>query len=76
MSKVVATENAWEGIWVRSGATPTVLRSTGNSNGFFSGVADGFGFGIRIDPANPVVSKNKARGNDNPAQCTANAGCN
>jgi hypothetical protein len=75
-SRVTAIGNDWEGLWVRSGAAPTVTRSTANRNGHLNGVSDGAGFGIRIEPTGAVASKNKAKGNDHADQCTANAGCN
>jgi parallel beta-helix repeat protein len=78
LDRVVASGNAYDGVYVQSGNSPSITRSTANGNGFLNGVDDLYGLGINIDPAvvTPVASTNRASGNDAfAAQCTANAAC-
>ncbi len=56
-------------------------RITGNRahrNGFVNGVGDGAGYGISVAAAltNLTAKANVAHGNDNPDECSVEAGCN
>jgi hypothetical protein len=73
-----AIGNGSHGVEVNVGTSHVLSRTTANRNGFQNGQSDGAGLGIRVLPAvvDLVARRNRAAGNDDPAQCSAAANCN
>ncbi len=78
LTRNVARGAASAGIYLLSGNGQLVKKNVASRNGFFNGESNGSGLGIYVDAAvtNLTANGNVARGNDDPAECSAAAHCN